>query len=158
MGNVHSIVERGRPMTLAAAAPNVAALPANLEAFIGTERRRADVVGIAVAAFDRDGLRFAGGLGYADLARGERVTPRRSFGPPPSPSSSPPPSSSRRSRPGESAWTIPSIRIWTHAPESSTGKAHPLTMSPSGTSSPTPPACPSPGAAWSPARSPTSFL
>ncbi|HEU4760281.1 MAG TPA: serine hydrolase domain-containing protein [Dehalococcoidia bacterium] len=66
-------------MTLALSAPNVAAVPGDLEAFIETERRRADVVGVAVAAFDREGVRFAGGLGYADLARGERVTPETVF-------------------------------------------------------------------------------
>ncbi len=66
-------------MAIASSAPDVAALPADLAAFIESERRRADVVGIAVSAFDREGLRFAGGLGYADLARGERVTPDTLF-------------------------------------------------------------------------------
>ncbi len=54
-------------------------LPAGLASYVEAERRRADVAGIAVAAFDRDGIRFAGGSGYADLARGERVTPDTLF-------------------------------------------------------------------------------
>jgi CubicO group peptidase (beta-lactamase class C family) len=57
-----------------ATASEVSPLPAVLQADIETERRRADVVGVAVAGFDRDGVRFAGGLGYADRTRGERVT------------------------------------------------------------------------------------
>ncbi len=59
-----------------AAAP---ALPSHLTAFIETERRRADVAGAAVAAFDREGVRFAGGFGYADFGRAERVTPDTLF-------------------------------------------------------------------------------
>lgn len=61
-------------MARATAAASATALPAALETFVETERRRADVVGVAVAAFDQDGIRFAGGLGYADLKRRERVT------------------------------------------------------------------------------------
>src|SRR3990170_4431023 len=54
-------------------------LPAGLASYVEADRRRADVAGIAVAAFDRDGIRFAGGFGYADLARGERITPDTLF-------------------------------------------------------------------------------
>src|SRR3990172_1172772 len=54
-------------------------VPKELQAFIESERRRADVTGAAVAAFDRDGIRFAEGFGYADLERGERVTPETLF-------------------------------------------------------------------------------
>jgi len=44
--------------------PGVSAVSPELEAFIEGERRRADVTGTAVAAFDRDGLRFAEGFGF----------------------------------------------------------------------------------------------
>jgi CubicO group peptidase (beta-lactamase class C family) len=53
--------------------------PSRLTAFIENERRRADVAGAAVAAFDREGIRFAGGFGHADFGRGERVTPDTLF-------------------------------------------------------------------------------
>lgn len=41
--------------------------------------RERQVHGAAVAAFNRDGICFAGGLGYADLERGEPVTPATVF-------------------------------------------------------------------------------
>ena len=59
--------------------PAVSAVSPELEAFIEGERRRADVTGTAVAAFDRDGMRFAGGFGFADRERGERATPETLF-------------------------------------------------------------------------------
>ena len=49
-------------------------IPADLAAFVESERRRADVVGVSVAAIDRDGVRAAGGFGHADLRRAEPVT------------------------------------------------------------------------------------
>jgi len=49
-------------------------IPADLAAFVESERRRADVAGVSVAAIDRDGVRAAGGFGFADLDRGEPVT------------------------------------------------------------------------------------
>ncbi len=49
-------------------------IPADLAAFVEAERRRADVVGVSVAAIDRDGVRAAGAFGYADLQRAEPVT------------------------------------------------------------------------------------
>ena len=58
---------------------SVDAVPAELASYIEIERRRADVVGAAVAVFDRDRVTYAGGFGYADLARGERVTPDTLF-------------------------------------------------------------------------------
>jgi CubicO group peptidase (beta-lactamase class C family) len=68
-------------MTAVASEPTVTVpgVSRELEAFIEEERRRADVTGAAVAAFDRDGLRFSQGFGYADLERGERVTPETLF-------------------------------------------------------------------------------
>ena len=66
-------------MAVAPAAVSAPTIPHDLEAYIEAERRRADVVGASVAAFDRDGMRFAGGFGYADLERGERVTPDTLF-------------------------------------------------------------------------------
>jgi len=49
-------------------------IPADLAAFVESERRRADVVGVSVATIHRDGVRAAGAFGYADLQRGEPVT------------------------------------------------------------------------------------
>ncbi len=66
-------------MTAQTSATETAALPSSLAAFVETERRRADVAGIAIAAFDREGILFSGGFGYADLARGVRVTPDTLF-------------------------------------------------------------------------------
>lgn len=60
-------------------ATRAATAPGTLSAFIEAERCRADVAGVAFAAFDRDGVRFAGASGYADLARGIRVTPDTLF-------------------------------------------------------------------------------
>ena len=57
----------------------VPAASMDLLAWIEDERRRADVAGIAFAVFDRAGLHFADALGYADLRRAERVTPRTRF-------------------------------------------------------------------------------
>lgn len=54
-------------------------MPAALNAFVETERRRADVAGTAVAGFDADGMRFEGGFGLADVSRGEPVTPDTRF-------------------------------------------------------------------------------
>ncbi|MFQ5472641.1 MAG: serine hydrolase domain-containing protein, partial [Dehalococcoidia bacterium] len=58
------------------ASPETAATeaPADLSAFVESERRRADVVGVSYAAFNRDGVAYAGAFGHADLDRGERVT------------------------------------------------------------------------------------
>ncbi len=66
-------------MTLLDRATDAPTLPSALTAYIESERRRADVAGAAVAAFDRDRVRFAGGFGHADFARGERVTPDTIF-------------------------------------------------------------------------------
>ena len=49
-------------------------IPAELAAFVESERRRADVVGVSIATIDRDGVRAAGAFGYADLQRAEPVT------------------------------------------------------------------------------------
>ncbi|MDO8616770.1 MAG: serine hydrolase domain-containing protein [Dehalococcoidia bacterium] len=66
-------------MAIAPSPTSIAAVPPALEAYVETERRRADVAGVAVAAFNREGLLFAGGSGYADLSREERVTPDTLF-------------------------------------------------------------------------------
>jgi len=66
-------------MTLASIDTSIPALPLAIEAYVEPERRRADVTGTAVAAFDRDAIRFAQGFGFADLERGERVTPETLF-------------------------------------------------------------------------------
>ena len=52
---------------------SVGGIPVKLAAFIEDERRRADVVGAVVAAFDAEGLLFAGCFGYADLERAEPI-------------------------------------------------------------------------------------
>ena len=54
-------------------------IPADLAAFVESERRRADVVGVSVAAIDRDGVRSASAFGYADLRRAEPVTADTKF-------------------------------------------------------------------------------
>jgi CubicO group peptidase (beta-lactamase class C family) len=59
--------------------PDENRLKSSLEAFVENERRRSDVAGISVAAFDRDGIRFAFGSGYADLEREESATPDTLF-------------------------------------------------------------------------------
>lgn len=61
-------------MTAQMSATGATTLPTALAPFVETERRRADVAGIALAAFDREGIRFAGASGLADIARGEPVT------------------------------------------------------------------------------------
>jgi CubicO group peptidase (beta-lactamase class C family) len=68
-------------MTAVALEPTVAVpgISKELAAFIEDERRRADVTGAAVAVFDREGIRFAQSFGYADLERGEKVTPQTLF-------------------------------------------------------------------------------
>jgi len=66
-------------MLLASSALTVADMPAELAAFIETERRRADVAGAAVVAFDRGGVRSQGYFGYANIARAEPVTARTLF-------------------------------------------------------------------------------
>lgn len=53
---------------------NIAGMPAELAAYVESERRRADVAGAAVVAFDREGPRFHGYFGHANIARGEPVT------------------------------------------------------------------------------------
>lgn len=58
---------------------SVDSLPAELASYIENERRRADVVGVAVAVFDRDRVIYTGGFGHADLARVECVTPDTLF-------------------------------------------------------------------------------
>lgn len=59
--------------------PSPAPADLALRTWIEDERRRADLVGAAIAAFDRDGVIFADGFGYADLARAEHVTPSTRF-------------------------------------------------------------------------------
>jgi CubicO group peptidase (beta-lactamase class C family) len=54
-------------------------LPAPLTAYVEDERRRADVAGAAVVAFDRDSVRFEQYFGYADLASGTHVGPETLF-------------------------------------------------------------------------------
>ena len=49
-------------------------VPAGLQSAIQTLLRERQIFGLAVCGFDREGVRFAGGFGYADLDRGERVT------------------------------------------------------------------------------------
>ena len=48
-------------------------MPTALGTFIESERRRADVAGTAVIAFDRGGIRFDGYVGYANRATGEAL-------------------------------------------------------------------------------------
>jgi CubicO group peptidase (beta-lactamase class C family) len=50
-----------------------------VRAFVESERRRCDVSGASVAAFDREGIRFAFGSGYADLSREEPATAETIF-------------------------------------------------------------------------------
>ena len=54
-------------------------MPTALATYIETERRRADVAGTAVVGFDRNGLRFEGYFGYANLGTGERVSSETLF-------------------------------------------------------------------------------
>jgi len=66
-------------MVLTSSSSNIADMPAELAAFVETERRRADVAGAAVVAFDREGTRFQGYFGHANIARGEPVSARTLF-------------------------------------------------------------------------------
>ncbi|HEY5625141.1 MAG TPA: serine hydrolase domain-containing protein [Dehalococcoidia bacterium] len=61
-------------MTLKSSETTAPPIPADLAAFVESERRRADVVGLSIATIDRDGVRAAGAFGYADLQRAEPVT------------------------------------------------------------------------------------
>lgn len=54
-------------------------IPPALEATIRTRLRERLTPGLALACFDAEGIRFAGGVGHADLARGEEITPRTIF-------------------------------------------------------------------------------
>lgn len=54
-------------------------LPADLRSAIDELRRTRGVHGVAVAAFDADAVRFAGGIGLADVDRGEPVSPSTVF-------------------------------------------------------------------------------
>ena len=54
-------------------------VPAVLQSAIQTLLRERQIFGLAVCGFDREGVRFAGGFGYADLERGERVTQQTIF-------------------------------------------------------------------------------
>lgn len=54
-------------------------IPAALEANIRVRLRERHTQGLALACFDTDGIRFAGGVGHADLTRGEAVTPQTVF-------------------------------------------------------------------------------
>ncbi|MEL7208145.1 MAG: serine hydrolase domain-containing protein, partial [Actinomycetota bacterium] len=54
-------------------------LPDGLQAALRRRLREKQVYGIAVCGFDRDGIRFVGGVGHADLARGEPVEPTTVF-------------------------------------------------------------------------------
>ncbi len=49
-------------------------LPADLESVICAEMRRTQVPGLAICAFDADGVRFVGAFGSADIKRGEAVS------------------------------------------------------------------------------------
>lgn len=49
-------------------------LPADLESSIQTRLRERQVYGLSLCAFDTERIRFAGGVGYADLQRGEPAT------------------------------------------------------------------------------------
>ncbi len=54
-------------------------LPAALRAPILARLRERRTQGVAICAFDADGVVFADGLGYADLQRGEPITPDTVF-------------------------------------------------------------------------------
>lgn len=55
------------------------AIPEPLQAAIQTRLRERRTFGLAVCCFDTDGIRFAGGVGDADLGRGEAVTAHTIF-------------------------------------------------------------------------------
>ncbi len=61
-------------MVLSPPPTSIPGMPAELAAYVETERRRADVAGAAIVAFDRNGPRFQGYSGHANIARGEPVT------------------------------------------------------------------------------------
>src|SRR5512140_42911 len=63
----------GGHMVVTSSSSNIAEMPAELAASTETERRRADVAGVAVVTFDRAGPRFDGYFGHANIARGEPV-------------------------------------------------------------------------------------
>jgi CubicO group peptidase (beta-lactamase class C family) len=54
-------------------------IPADLEALIRTRLRQRRTQGLAICCFDADRVCFAGGVGVADLERGEPVGPRTVF-------------------------------------------------------------------------------
>lgn len=54
-------------------------VPVGLQSAIQTLLRERQIFGLAVCGFDREGVRFAGGFGFADLERGERVTQETIF-------------------------------------------------------------------------------
>lgn len=54
-------------------------IPADLEAQIQTLLRERRTHGLALCCFDADGVLFGGGVGWADLTRGEPVTPDTVF-------------------------------------------------------------------------------
>jgi CubicO group peptidase (beta-lactamase class C family) len=62
-----------------APAMSAPSIPDQLAAIVESERLRADVAGAAIAAFNREGLLYASGFGYADLARAEVVSPTTLF-------------------------------------------------------------------------------
>src|SRR5436190_10407202 len=102
-----SISRRCPPMTTVTSEPTpaVSAVSPELEAFIEGERRRADVTGTAVAAFDRDGKRFAEGLVSPTLNEVSGPLRRPCFVQRQSQSFSQRPSCYRRWRAGVSRWT-----------------------------------------------------
>lgn len=55
--------------------PALEPLPPRVASVLQMRLRERHVHGAAVAAFDRDGICFAGGVGHADLERGEPATP-----------------------------------------------------------------------------------
>ena len=54
-------------------------IPAHLEADIQSRLREHQTFGLALCGFDAEGIRFAGGVGFADLDRSESVTPATVF-------------------------------------------------------------------------------
>lgn len=59
--------------------PTVSGLPSHLHVAAERLLRSESVHGAAIAAFDRDGVRFAGGVGLADVVRREPVRPTTVF-------------------------------------------------------------------------------
>ncbi len=60
-------------MVVSTSTSGTSTMPVELAAFVESERRRADVAGAAVVAFGREGVRFEGYFGHANIERGERV-------------------------------------------------------------------------------------